>query len=674
MNARSVDCNTGQMRGQEDWHMPFGRAWPESDEELRGECCLSSSASAACSDNNGKLASDGEGHLNCAEHKAFCTDDSVLVAQGAPAGWFADMCRETCGLCASGPSPDTAPRGIVSCRLRHEIADQQASLWPHNVVLSTDHVINTVMIASDWLHNRPANLTVSDMRNVSQCTWTHPAAQSCAAEPEDALAGFYADECDAETSSYSICTWTDSGVNASSANSTEAFGGNDLQLTINGIHADSAIVNAVYMFECTDGAAPPSPPPRLLCPSGNATHPFPLAYNPIVAPLFQTNTCAFGAQGGPDCGIPGAAWLWTKLCPDHCLPSNCQDGSEAVGCVDAPQDVVQAASGFTGGCEAMIWHCNQTYFSTLLEIVCPVSCGTGCSSSAAIVPNVTVARVLPAQPNVVVLDLLTPVPPQVVESIRFEVLKCPKDVASSECTTVSVIQLKYEALISQINLTMGGAVQCGSSLIVQMSRNSTLLSSLAVTNGAYSAQVQGGLVLDGIITMTAWTNSRLLAESAFKDVVANMTSHSINSDQVTVVGSFMVQDDQSGSGTPVQAAHRTTDDMEATTVGQLGPSTGLSGNAKSNSGSSGNGSVAVESIAVAYSVGLCTDEEMLVMSNLQTTLNAPNNSFTAEFVNQMNIRGVRGLNMEGTNRPALPAGLVLGQGISEQINFVVRTY
>ena len=126
MNARSVDCNTGQMRGQEDWHMPFGRAWPESDEELRGECCLSSSASAACSDNNGKLASDGEGHLNCAEHKAFCTDDSVLVAQGAPAGWFADMCRETCGLCASGyhascalwPMPCVVMRALSELLLR----------------------------------------------------------------------------------------------------------------------------------------------------------------------------------------------------------------------------------------------------------------------------------------------------------------------------------------------------------------------------------------------------------------------------------------------------------------------------------------------------------------------------------------------------------------------------
>ena len=39
MHERDLTCDVGQMRGEWDYHMPWGSDWDRSDDELKAECC-----------------------------------------------------------------------------------------------------------------------------------------------------------------------------------------------------------------------------------------------------------------------------------------------------------------------------------------------------------------------------------------------------------------------------------------------------------------------------------------------------------------------------------------------------------------------------------------------------------------------------------------------------------
>jgi len=60
----------------------------------------------SCGDDDAKVAADSQGALaNCAAGFAYffpdedCKNDAALVAMDAPEGWFAGLCKKTCGYC-----------------------------------------------------------------------------------------------------------------------------------------------------------------------------------------------------------------------------------------------------------------------------------------------------------------------------------------------------------------------------------------------------------------------------------------------------------------------------------------------------------------------------------------------------------------------------------------------
>jgi len=67
-----------------------------------------------CGDDDAGIDEDSGGSFSCAIGFEMlgnqCDDDAVIVALGAPAGWFAEKCPATCGIgCFDGDKDDTPP-------------------------------------------------------------------------------------------------------------------------------------------------------------------------------------------------------------------------------------------------------------------------------------------------------------------------------------------------------------------------------------------------------------------------------------------------------------------------------------------------------------------------------------------------------------------------------------
>lgn len=38
MRSKGIECVEGQLRGPEDWHMPWGSDWDKPEDELKDQC------------------------------------------------------------------------------------------------------------------------------------------------------------------------------------------------------------------------------------------------------------------------------------------------------------------------------------------------------------------------------------------------------------------------------------------------------------------------------------------------------------------------------------------------------------------------------------------------------------------------------------------------------------
>jgi hypothetical protein len=93
-----------------------------------------------CGDDNASLSAFSGGMLqNCGDHSSYCTDDSILVMMGAPAGLFLSVCPETCGVCegmtaAPTPTPTDPPTNAPTATpTPPDSDDDDKTLVTHNM-------------------------------------------------------------------------------------------------------------------------------------------------------------------------------------------------------------------------------------------------------------------------------------------------------------------------------------------------------------------------------------------------------------------------------------------------------------------------------------------------------------------------------------------------------------
>lgn len=357
--------------------------------------------------------------------------------------------------------------------------------------------------------------------------------------------------------------------------------------------------------------------------------------NPMAAPNFQDGCAIAECSSSNSSKDSGALWLWSRICRGTCG----LDCLTVPPCEDAPPSTVMVVTGYTG-CAVLAPLCATQYLSTLLEHLCPMSCGAGCASNSTGLVNVTAAVIPYSSPGSVLVTLDRPVLPGTVTGTHFTVVVCGSD---GTCTPHNVAGVAYaDGLPVELSLSLE-PVLCGDTVTLTYG-DDTRNTSIPVTNNARAGQVDGGLLIGDLISLHQWNQLPTASTNAFKEALKASTSQ---------------------SGATIQSEQVNLESVAADT-------------------SANN---ALSDLAVRYSVGLLCNQassdtaptEVLVSSLAQALSRGLMNSstFVATFVDAMNRAGIQ-LNATASTPifPTSPHGVQLMSlaASTVSVDYVIRTF